>query len=152
MSEREEIERGRERGRVSEREERERKGESERERREGKGESERERKRQGGVAAGRETDRQTDRQRVLFVWLVGFLTSSSTTRLYRGQAPRLSFRQYYALPHTRQSWETMTSVSAGHIIRTPTQPPSSRERAATAGIGHRTSSPGGARSRGYIQI
>ena len=24
----------------------------------------------------------------LFVWLVGFLTSSSTTRLYRGRAPR----------------------------------------------------------------
>ena len=26
----------------------------------------------------------------LFVWLVGFLTFSSTTRLYRGQAPRQS--------------------------------------------------------------
>ena len=26
----------------------------------------------------------------LFVWLVGFLTSSSTTRLYRGRAPRQS--------------------------------------------------------------
>ena len=25
----------------------------------------------------------------LFVWLVGFLTSSSATRLYRGRAPRL---------------------------------------------------------------
>ena len=32
----------------------------------------------------------------------------------------------------RQSGETMTSVSAGHIILTPTQPV--RERAATAGI------------------
>ena len=41
--------------------------------------------------------------------LFGFLTSSSTTRLHRGQAPR-------------QSWETMTSVSAGHIILTRTQP------------------------------
>ena len=41
--------------------------------------------------------------------MVGFLTSSSFTRLYRGRAPR-------------QSWETMTSVSAGHIILTPTQP------------------------------
>ena len=56
------------------------------------------------------------------VWLVGFLTSSSTTRLYRGRAPRQSIWQFYVLPHMRQSWETMTSVSAGHIILTPTQP------------------------------
>ena len=55
-------------------------------------------------------------------WLVGFLTSSSTTRLYRGRAPRQSVWQFYVLPHMRQSWETMTSVSAGHIILTPTQP------------------------------
>ena len=53
----------------------------------------------------------------LFVCLFGFLTSSSTTRLYRGRAPRQE-----RLPHMRQSWETMTSVSAGHIIQTPTQP------------------------------
>ena len=52
----------------------------------------------------------------------GFLTSSSTTRLYRGRAPRQSVWQFYALPYMRQSWETMTSVSAGHIILTPTQP------------------------------
>ena len=56
------------------------------------------------------------------VCLVGFLTYSSTTRLYRGRAPRQSFWQFYVLPHMRQSWETMTSVSAGHIILTPTQP------------------------------
>ena len=56
------------------------------------------------------------------VWLVGFLTSSSTTRLYRGRAPRQSVWQFYVLPNMRQSWETMTSVSAGHIILTPTQP------------------------------
>ena len=55
-------------------------------------------------------------------WLVGFLTSSSTTRLYRGRAPRQSVWQFYVLPHMRQSWETMTSISAGHIILTPTQP------------------------------
>ena len=55
-------------------------------------------------------------------WLVGFLTSSSTTRLYCGRAPRQSVWQFYVLPHMRQSWETMTSVSAGHIILTPTQP------------------------------
>ena len=57
-----------------------------------------------------------------FVCLVGFLTSSSTTRLYRGRAPRQSVWQFYVLLHTRQSWETMTSVSASHIILTPTQP------------------------------
>ena len=56
-------------------------------------------------------------------WLVGFLTSSSTTRLYRGRAPRQErLTIFYVLPHMRQSWETMTSVSAGHIIQTPTQP------------------------------
>ena len=57
-----------------------------------------------------------------FVCLVGFSTSSSTTRLYRGRAQRQSVWQFYVLPHMRQSWETMTSVSAGHIILTPTQP------------------------------
>ena len=57
-----------------------------------------------------------------FGWLVGFLTSSSTTRLYRGRAPIQSVWQFYVLPHMRQSWETMTSISAGHIILTPTQP------------------------------
>ena len=55
----------------------------------------------------------------LFIWLVGFLTSSSTTRLYRGGVPRLTSN---VLAHTRQSGETMTSVSACHIILTPTQP------------------------------
>ena len=55
-------------------------------------------------------------------WLVGVLKSSSTTRLYRGRASRQSFWQFYVLPHMRQSWETMTSVLAGHIILTPTQP------------------------------
>ena len=48
-------------------------------------------------------------------WLVGFLTSSSTTRLYRGRALRQSVWQLNVLPHMRQSWETMTSVSAGFI-------------------------------------
>ena len=54
--------------------------------------------------------------------LFGFLTSSSTTSLYRGWAPRQSVWQFYVLPHMRQSWETMTSVSAGLIILTPSQP------------------------------
>ena len=57
-----------------------------------------------------------------FVCLVGFLTSSSTTRLYRRRAPRQSVWQFYVLPHMRQSWETVTSVSAGHIMLTPTKP------------------------------
>ena len=46
--------------------------------------------------------------------LAWFLNVSSTTRLYRGRAPRQSVRQFYVLSHMRQSWETMTSVSAGH--------------------------------------
>ena len=54
---------------------------------------------------------------LFFVWLV---TSSSITRLYRGRAPRQSVYQFYVLPHMRQSWETMTSVSAGNILLTPT--------------------------------
>ena len=64
------------------------------------------------------THRRKDRgSYALFVCLFGFLTSSSTTRLYRGRAPRQRVCQFYVLPHMRQSWETMTSVSAGHIIR-----------------------------------
>ena len=61
-------------------------------------------------------------QSSLFVYLFGFLTSLWTTKLYRGRAPRQSVWPFYVLPHMRQSWETMTSVSAGHIILTPTQP------------------------------
>ena len=58
-----------------------------------------------------------------FVWLVGFLlTPSSATRLYPGRVPRLTSGNLNVLPLTRQSGETMVSVSAGHIILTPTQP------------------------------
>ena len=39
----------------------------------------------------------------------------------------------------RQSWETITSVSVGHITDIK---PTSREQAATAGIEPQTSSPG----------
>ena len=53
--------------------------------------------------------------------MVVFLASSSTTSLYRGRAQRQSVQQFYVLLHMRQSWETMTSVSAGHIILTPIQ-------------------------------
>ena len=48
-------------------------------------ERERKRKRERERERKRESQRETER-----VWLVGFLTSSSTTRLYRGQAPRQS--------------------------------------------------------------
>ena len=65
---------------------------------------------------------ETKRSGELHGFLFGFLTSSSTTRLYCGRAPRQSVWQFYVLPHMRHSWETMTSVSAGHIILTPTQP------------------------------
>ena len=58
------------------------------------------------------------------VCLFDFLTSSSATRLYRGRAQRQSVWQFYVLPHMNmsQSCKTMTSVSASHIILTPTQP------------------------------
>ena len=56
------------------------------------------------------------------VWLFGFLTFSSATRLYRRRAPRQSVWQLYVLTHTRQREETLTSISAGHIILTRTQP------------------------------
>ena len=54
----------------------------------------------------------------LFVCLVGFFTSSSTTRLYSGLVPRLRSDNFTCW----ESGETMTSVPAGHIIRTATQP------------------------------
>ena len=57
----------------------------------------------------------------MFVWLVGFLTPSSTTKLYRGRVPRLTCDNFTCYL-TRDSGETMTSVSAGHIILTPTKP------------------------------
>ena len=81
-----------------------------------KRERERERERE------RARERKRKRERELVVYLFGFLTSFLTTRLYRGRAPRQSVCQFYMLPHMRQSWETMTSVSAGHIILTPTLP------------------------------
>ena len=62
------------------------------------------------------------------VCLFGFLACSSTTRLYCGRAPRQSVWQFYVLPHMRQRGETMTSVTAGHIIVTPTQPVGSEDR------------------------
>ena len=58
------------------------------------------------------------------VWfgMFGFFTSSSTTLGYIADGSQDCCPTIYVLPYTRQSVETMTSVSAGHIILTPTQP------------------------------
>ena len=58
----------------------------------------------------------------LFVCLFGFLTSCQLLGYIADGPQDKSVWQFYVLPHMRQSWETMTSVSAGHIIQTPTQP------------------------------
>ena len=60
------------------------------------------------------------------VCLIGFLTSKSTTRLYCGGAPILKSNNVSFLQHMRQSGETMTYVSAGHILLTPTKSVGSR--------------------------
>ena len=64
--------------------------------------------------------------------LVGFLTYSSTTRLYRGRAPRP-----VCVPHTRQRGDHDFCLSRSHYTDTD---PISRERATTARIEPRTSS------------
>ena len=59
----------------------------------------------------------------LFVWLVGFLTSSWTTRLDRGRIPRLTSGNFTCCQtRDRAGRPRLLSVSAGHIILTPTQP------------------------------
>ena len=55
----------------------------------------------------------------LFVCLFGFLTSSSATKLYRGRVAKQTFSRAAT---QRKNGETMTSVSAGHIILIPTHP------------------------------
>ena len=55
----------------------------------------------------------------LFVWLVGFLKRPRQQLGYIAHGPQdRASDNFYVLPHMRQSWETMTSVSAGHIIQT----------------------------------
>ena len=63
----------------------------------------------------------------LFLCLIGFLTSSSTTRLSRRKVPKLMSKILHA-DTQRQSGETMTSILAVHIILTPTQPVGSRRQ------------------------
>ena len=55
----------------------------------------------------------------LFGWFSNVLVNNKTISR---TGPKTDVWQFYVLPHTRQSGETMTSVSAGHIILTSTQP------------------------------
>ena len=59
----------------------------------------------------------------MFVWLVGFLTSSSTIRLYRGRVPRLA-SDIFTCYHTR---DHDFCLSRSHYRPTDTDP-ISRER------------------------
>ena len=64
---------------------------------------------------------------ILFACLVGFLTSSSTTRLFRGQAPeteRLSSDNLRAATHETEREDHDFCLSRLHfmILLTPTQP------------------------------
>ena len=79
-----------------------------------------------------------------FVCLFVFLTSSSTTRLYRGRAPRQErLTILRAATHETELGDHDFYLSRSHYTDTD---PTCRERAATAGIEPGTSSPGVARS------
>ena len=81
---------------------------------------------------------------VCFVCLFGFLTPSSTTRLYRGRAPRQErLTILRAATHETELGDHDFCLSRSQYTDTD---PTCRERAATAGIEHGTSSPGVARS------
>ena len=80
-----------------------------------------------------------------FVWFVwfGFLTSSSTTRLYRGLTPTERLTILRAVTHKTELGDHDFCLSRLHYTDTD---PTSREWAATAGIEPGTSSPGVGRS------
>ena len=79
-----------------------------------------------------------------FGWLVGFLTSSSTTRLYCGPAPRQErLTILRAATHETELGGHGFCFSRSHYTDTD---PTSREQAAKAGIELRSSSAGVARS------
>ena len=59
---------------------------------------------------------------LLFVCLCWFLNVLISNEAISRTGPETDAWQFYLLPHTRHSWETMTSFSAGHIRLTPTQP------------------------------
>ena len=80
----------------------------------------------------------------IIICLFGFLTSSSTTRLYRGRAPRQErLTILRAATHETELGDHDFCLSRSHYTDTD---PTCRERAATAGIEPGTSSPGVARS------
>ena len=79
----------------------------------------------------------------LFDCLFDFLTSSPTTRLYRGRAPRQRLTILRAATHETELVDHDFCLSRSHYTDID---PTSRERAATAGIEPGTSSPGVARS------
>ena len=79
----------------------------------------------------------------LFVWLYGFLTSSSTTWIYRGRAQDLRLTILRDATPETELGDHDFCLSRSHYTDTD---PTSRERAATAGIEPSTSSPGVARS------
>ena len=87
----------------------------------------------------------------LFVCLFGFLTSSSTTRLYRGRAPIMEHLTIRAATHETELGDHDFCLSRSHYTDTD---PTCRERAATTGIQPGTSSPGVARStaKGVISL
>ena len=86
----------------------------------------------------------------LFVCLFGFLTSSSTTRLYRGRAPRQErLTILRAATHETELGDHDFCLSRSHYTDTD---PTCRERAATAGIEPGTSSPGVARSTAELPV
>ena len=88
--------------------------------------------------------RRRRRRRFCFVCFVCFLTSSSTTRLYRGRAPRQErLTILRAATHETELGDHDFCLSRSHYTDTD---PTCRERAATAGIEPGTSSPGVARS------
>ena len=85
-----------------------------------------------------------EQAKFLVGWLVGFLTSSSTTRLYRGRAPRQErLTILRAATHETELGDHGFCFSRSHYTNTD---PTSRERAATARIEPGSSSPGVARS------
>ena len=66
----------------------------------------------------------------------GFLMFSSTTRLYQGRAQDRASDNFTCCHTWDKSWETMTSVSAGHIILTPAQPVGSWRPQQESNLGH----------------
>ena len=78
-----------------------------------------------------------------FPRLFGFITSSPTTRLYRGGIPKLTSDNLHAATHDTERGDYGVCLCRSHYTDTD---PTSRERVARAVIKPRSSSPGVARS------